>query len=168
MPEEAIVAPRAPFDAWPAQAFDHRFGFGWWADPATCVFQTSIEHGTVASVEVVQGWVDAALAVRRAEIAQSGGLFLLYDVRSLRHFDADAMRLHLARMQARPRTYLRASVIVVEKPSALLQVALHTANLVAARVANAKVELTSDLAAVLRDHAVRPPGPALTFPAAPP
>jgi hypothetical protein len=168
MPEEAAAAPRAPFDAWPAQAFDDRFGFGWWADPATLVFQTAIDHGTVASVEVVQGWIDASLAARAADVAQAGGLFLLYDLRSLRHYDADAMRLQLARMQARPKTYLRASVIVIERPSALLRLALRTANLLASRIANAKIELTGDLAAALRTYALRPPAPGQAFPAAAP
>jgi hypothetical protein len=168
MTRKAVGLPRAPFDGWPEQAFDQRFGFGWWTDPATCVFQTTIEHGTAASVEVVQGWVDAALATHPVEFAQHRGLFLLYDIRSLRHFDADAMRLHLARMQARPSGYLRASVVVVEKPSALLQVALRTANLVSVRVANAKIELTGDPDATLRDYVVRAPRPSLTFPVAAP
>jgi hypothetical protein len=167
MLEGAVATPRPPFDAWPpAQAFDPCFGFGWYTDPATLVFQTVIDHGTVACVEAVQSWIDAALAHRAREVKQSQGLLLFYDVRSLASFDAGAMRLHLSRMQARPRDYLRASVLIIERPPPMLHVALQTANLVATRVANAKTELTSDVNAALRAHAVRPPRPGQAFPLA--
>ena len=165
MPGGAVATPRAPFDAWPpAQAFDARFGYAWWTDPATLVFQAAIDHGTVPCVEAVQGWIDSALAARAREIKQSRGLLLFYDVRALASFESNAMRLHLARMQARPRDYLRASVVIIERPPPMLHMALHTANLVASRVANAKVELTSDVDAALRTYGVRPPGPGQTFP----
>ncbi|WP_157068904.1 hypothetical protein [Sandaracinus amylolyticus] len=156
--------PRAPLDSWPVQAFDARFGLGWWTDPAVLVFQATVEQATAENAELVQSWIDLALRHRKEEIAEAGGLFIFHDWRSVRAYDTEARKAYLARMRARPRDYLRHSVTVISAASPLLRMAVETGNLVASMVAGRKVEIAHDPVAVMREHEIRPPAIGTRFP----
>ena len=156
-------SPCAPLDSWPVQAFDPRFGFAWWSDPATLVCQAVVERATAENAELVQSWIDLALRHRADDVAAAGGLFIFHDWRSVRSYDIEARKAYLARMRARPRDYLRHSVTVISA-SPLLRMAVETGNLVASMVAGRRVEIAHDAVAVMREHAIRPPALGTRFP----
>lgn len=160
------LRPRAPFETWPVQAVDERFGFGWWTAPAILVCQATVERATAENAAVVQSWIDAALEERAREVREAGGLFIFHDWRSVRSYDSSARKTYLARMRARPRDYLRHSVTVVAA-NPMLRMAVETGNLVASMVTGRKVELAHDPAAVIAAHDIRSPPSGARFPGAP-
>lgn len=157
--------PRPPFDRWPVQAYEPAFGFGWYARPAAIVTHATIESGTLEAAKVVQGWIDAVLRERDAEIKAAGGLFVFHDWMAVGSYTSEGRKYYLERMRARPRDYLRHSVTCV-RPNPFFRMAVEAGNLVAALTARAKVELASDPAAALAAHGIERPRPGERFPGA--
>jgi len=153
----------SPFDQWPVQAFDERFGFGWFARPAAFVSHSVVPRGTIAAAEILQGWIDLVLRERADEISDAGGLFVFHDWRSSTGYDSDARRVYLERMRSRPRNYLRHSITCV-RANPLFRMAIEAGNLVAALTARAKVELAGDPTLALALHRIRPPLSGEPFP----
>jgi hypothetical protein len=147
--------PAAPFDRWPVQLFDPAYGFVWWATPAAVVSQSIVPRGTRAAAEWIQSCIDAALEARAAEIRDAGGVFIFHDWRATSGYDSDARKHYLSRMRARPRDYLRHSVVAVDA-SPLFRMAVEAGNLVAAMTARAKVEIVKDPAPALMTNAFQP------------
>lgn len=158
-----MLKPRAPFDDWPIQEHDPRFGFAWYAEPAVFVSSATIERAPMETAELVQGWIDDVLREREGEVRAAGGLFVFHDWRSLRGYDSEARKRYLDRMRARPKDYLRHSVTCVSA-NPILRMAVETGNMIASMVARAKVELATDPGAVMVKHGIRKPAPGSTFP----
>jgi len=160
-----VTKPRPPFDDWPIQAFDPRFGFAWYLEPAVFVSSATIERATIDAARIVQGWIDDVLRERGDEVRAAGGVFVFHDWRGVRGYDTEARKHYLDRMRARPKDYLRHSVTCVPA-NPLFRMAVETGNLVASMVARAKVELAHDPSTVIAKHSIGRPAPGSTFPGA--
>ncbi len=147
--------PNAPFEDWPVHRYDEHYGFVWWARPAAFVSQSHIPCGTREAAEFVQRCIDVCMEAKADEIAEAGGLFVFHDWRVTPTYDSAGRRHYLSRMRARPRDYLRHSVVAVEaKP--LFRMAIEAGNLVAALTARAKVEIVRDPLSTLRANQFTP------------
>jgi hypothetical protein len=156
--------PRAPFDAWPVQAFDPAFGYAWYARPAALVMQASVEHGTARAVGVLHDFIDRALAAREGEVRAAGGLLIVHDWRAVRGYDREAGAAFAERVGRRDPGYLRRAVVVVQGGRALLYAAVEGVAFLAAVAPDARVEIVADLE-ILREEKLVPPGPGEPFPA---
>jgi hypothetical protein len=126
----------------------------------------TIGHATEASATAYHDFEEYILRVHASEVAENGGLFVIHDWRNLQTYDPPVRRVWQARMQSRPKGYLRGSIVCVSKAGPLLRMAVQAANLVASLAHGAKVELSMDIHGALREHDVGPPKtpqPALRF-----
>jgi hypothetical protein len=148
---------RPPFDRWPDGHFDPSYGYAWYCGQGLIVSHLTTQHGTEAAATAYHDFEEAVLRDHAPELARHGGLFVIHDWRSMQTYDPGARRVWQDRMQARPKGYLRGSIVCVSKAGPLLRMAVQAANLVASLAHGAKVELSTDIYAALRDHAVVPP-----------
>jgi hypothetical protein len=118
------------------------------------ISQLTITHATLEVVDAYHGFEERVLRERADELAAAGGLFVIHDWRTLESYDGAARTGWQDRMRARPKGYLRGSVVCVERANPLLKMAVQAANLIASLTHNAKVELTTELIPVLVKHAV--------------
>lgn len=146
-----------PFDGWPAGHFDPQYGFAWYCGRGLIASHLTIQHATEASATAYHDFEEYVLRTHAREITDNGGLFVVHDWRNLRTYDPGARRVWQERMQARPKGYLRGSIVCVSKAGPLLRMAVQAANLVASLAHGAQVELCTDIHAALRDHGVVPP-----------
>jgi hypothetical protein len=149
--------PVSPFETWPVQARISGYGFAWYCGRGIIVSQASSTHGSVEVVRNYHRFEEQVLRERAAELARHGGLFVIHDWREVRTYDADARRVWQERMREREKGYLRGSVVCVASAGALLKMAVQAANLVTSVVHGVSVELSVDLPAVLRKHALDGP-----------
>jgi hypothetical protein len=91
----------------------------------------------------------------RAEIVAAGGLFLLYDWRTIRTFDSEIIRYYIDRIVAR-RLPLR-GVVLASTLDGLLRVAANVIGAAVSKVYGFDLELTSDPAAALRRYRLQLP-----------
>src|SRR5262245_12579776 len=147
---------RPPFDSWPVQERDPRFGYAWWRDPAVLVTQAIVDRGTLDAAKAVQGFIDDALEHAAADVKRAGGLLVLHDWRTVETYDGAGRSYYLERMRARPRDYLRHTITVV-RDGAFFRIAVGMANLVARVTAHAEVELAHDVDAAVAKLGIRPP-----------
>jgi hypothetical protein len=117
----------------------------------------TIRHATEASATAYHDFEEYILRAEAREVAENGGLFVIHDWRSLETYDPPVRRVWQARMQSRPKGYLRGSIVCVSKAGPLLRMAVQAANLVASLAHGAQVELSMDIHAALRQHDVVPP-----------
>jgi hypothetical protein len=143
-----------PFDRWTVQHYDDRYGYAWYCGDAMIVSHITRSHGSVAAARAYHDYEERILRERAADCERCGGLFVIHDWRAMETYDADARRVWQERMRARPKGYLRGSVVCVASAGALLRMAVQAANLVASVVHGAHVELSTDLEGVLQKHDV--------------
>ena len=149
---------KPPFDRWPEQLVDSRFGRAWFCRPAVFVNQLQVEQATVETVNALHDAIDTVLARRRAEIAAAGGIIMIHDWRELRGYTPDARKVYLDRMRSREPGYLKVAVAVVPD-TPFLRMAIQTANILMALRIGGSLELTLDPDAVLRRYDVATPLP---------
>ena len=149
--------PVAPFAAWPVQYVEPSVGFYWYFEPATLVCQSYAEHGTLEVIDRHNDVVDRILARHRKAIAAAGGLFMLFDWRSVQGYDQDARARQRERMQAREKAYARRTVVVIHPANRLLRMAVGAANLFATLFLKSGIEILTDPAPVVADAKLAPP-----------
>lgn len=160
----ASTNPLPPFDAWPVQRFDPRWGYSWFLPPATMVDHLVVEHATVDTVRAMHALLDGLLAAEGARIEAAGGLVIIGDWRRVRSYTSEARRVFVERMRARPRKLVRAGVTVLAKMNPLLRMAVQAGGMALAVSGAAKVEVYDDVEAALAAHGVVAPGKDLVFP----
>ncbi len=152
-----MPSPSAPFESWPVQHYDPRYGFAWYCGKGIIVSHITITHGTSDVAHAYHDYEGRMLAEHAEEIGAAGGIFVIHDWRALVDYDAEARRVWQDRMKGRRKSYLRGSVVCVQKASPLLKMAVQAANVVASVLHGAKVELTTDLRTTLATHVPTPP-----------
>jgi hypothetical protein len=149
--------PVEPFAAWPVQYLEPSVGFYWYFEPATLICQSFAPHGTLEVIDRHNDVVDRVLARHRKEIQAAGGLFMLFDWRSVQGYDQDARARQRERMQARGKTYARRTVVVIHPANRLLRMAVGAANLFATMFLKSQIEILTDPTAVVADAKLAPP-----------
>jgi hypothetical protein len=155
--------PRSPFNGWPVQGVDPRFGYLWFVEPNVFINQAHVRHADVAAANAVHDWIDRALAARGETIARAGGLVAVHDWRALEGYDGDARRAFIARMRSRPPGYLKAAYAVIPN-TPLFRMAVQAANLASALGVGGNVELASDPRPILDRLGVAAPQAKTPFP----
>jgi hypothetical protein len=158
------LRPLPPLQGWPIQQYDEAFGFLWYCGGATLVSQALAEHGTIEAAHAYHDRADAVIASCAGDLDRCGGLYVIHDLRRLRTYDAGARKVWQERMRRRGRGYLRGSTVVVLEASPLLKMAVQGINMMASLSLGSRIELSTDLATVLRKHRVVPPEPGVPFP----
>jgi hypothetical protein len=154
----ASAAPQPPFDRWPVQHEIPRFGYAWYCERGLIVSHLTVTHGTKEGASAYHDYESSILRLHAAEVEQAGGLFVIHDWRSMATYDAEARRIWQERMKSRKKGYLRGSVVCLVRAAPLLKMAVQAANLWASVLHGAKVELTTDIHAALREHNAFPAG----------
>lgn len=145
-----------PFERWPVQHFDPRYGYAWYCGGGVVVSHITIPCGTAAAAHAYHDYEGSVLALHGEEITRAGGLFVIHDWRAMTTYEAQSRQAWQERMRSRPKGYLKGSIVCVTRATPLLRMAVQAANLVASVVHGAKVELGSDVESVLRAHRVSP------------
>jgi hypothetical protein len=154
-----LSARRPPFDRWPTQHLDPRYGYAWYLGNGLIVSHITTSHGSVAAAQAYHDYEERMLREHAADCERAGGLFVIHDWRAMETYDTEARRVWQERMRHRTKGYLRGSVVCVASAGALLRMAVQAGNLVASLVHGAKVELSEDIESVLRAHGVPGEGP---------
>jgi hypothetical protein len=158
------AGPFPPFDAWPVQRFEPRYGYMWFVPPATVVDQVIVEHATGDTVRAMHATLDALLAAEGARIEAAGGLVIIGDWRRLRSYTPEARRVFMERMRARPKKLVHTGVTVLAQVNPLLRMAVQAGGMILAVAGAAKVEVFDDIDAALAAHRVVAPPKDLKFP----
>lgn len=149
---------RTPFDRWPEQLVDARFGYAWFTAPSVFLNQLTDRHATITTVHALHDAIDHVLERRREEIDAHGGLTIIHDWRELRSYDSDARKAYLERMKRREPGYLKQAIAIVGN-TPLLRMAVQTANILMAMRIGGSLDLSNDADAVLRRCRVASPLP---------
>jgi hypothetical protein len=150
---------RPPFDRWPVQHQDDRYGYAWYCGKGLIVSHITTPHGSTAAAQSYLDYEDRVLREHAEECLSNGGLYVVHDWRAMESYDHDARKYWQGRMRQRPKGYLRGSTVCIASAGALLRMAVQAANLVASVVHGVQVELSTDLEATLREHKLAPSGP---------
>jgi hypothetical protein len=150
-------APVAPFTTWHVQHSEPGLGFYWYLRPGTLVCQTVVAHATVEVIDRHNDVVDAILAARGDEIRASGGLFMVFDWRSVKTYDQGARARQRERMKARGDTYARRTVIALQPANKLLRMAVEAANLFATLLFRSGIEIATSPDAIVAETRLTPP-----------
>jgi hypothetical protein len=154
----ASAARQPPFDRWPLQHEDVRYGYAWYLGRGLIVSHITVSHGSKDAAYAYHDYEGSILRFHADEVAAAGGLFVVHDWRALATYDAEARRVWQERMKTRKKGYLRGSVVCVGRAAPLLKMAVQAANLWASVLHGAKVELTTDIRAALLEHGAFPEG----------
>ena len=155
-PPGDLAPPAPPFEDWPVQLADPRFGYAWYTAPGVFVCQVHASHGTVEVADAVHDAIDEVIAKRRADFDRFGGVLMIHDWRLMRGYDTAARQTYLARKKVREPGYLRHVVAVVHN-SPLMRMAVQTANLVMALRTGGNMTLANDPAEALAKYQVEKP-----------
>ena len=147
---------RAPFDQWPTEEHDPRFGYRWYREPAILIDCLTVSHGTVETVRAMHSSLDKLFATNARQIELAGGLLIIGDWRSLTSYDPDARQAFLAELR-KPRP-IRGTVVVLAQAGAFLRMAVQAARMVSTVSGGPSIAVSEDVDAVLREHGVRLPG----------
>lgn len=139
-----------PFDAWPIEEHDPRFGYRWYREPAMLIDCLTVVHGTRESVRAMYATLDSTLTVHAKSIVEAGGLLIIGDWRNLRSYDPEARQLFLSELR-KPR-HIRGSIVMASKAGVFVRMAAQTARMVTAVVGGPSITVTEDVDAVLREH----------------
>jgi hypothetical protein len=164
MSRVATPRPQPPFDSWPVQFFDPRYGFAWYIEPAILVTQSVEKHGSLAVINLFNDVVDEILELRAESIRAARGLFFFYDWRSVESYDSDARIRQTERMRRRPSGYNRRTVIVVSPQNRFLSMALEAANLFSTIALKSRIELATNAAEALAHADIHRPAAETPFP----
>jgi hypothetical protein len=148
--------PYPPFDTWPIQVADRRFGYAWFTAPCTFVDQAHVERATLAAVHALHDALDDVIVRQAASIEAQGGLLVLHDWRRVKGYEKGAREAYLDRMRARDKGYLRNAVTVLPN-TPLLRMAVQTANLLMALKVGGDLELYSNIEPALAKHRIEAP-----------
>jgi hypothetical protein len=148
--------PAPPFDGWPIQRADPRFGFAWYVEPAVLITQATVEIGTVEAVMAVNDVIDHYVNTRVRDYRAHGGLLIVHDWRSLKGYETVGRQHMLERMKRREGSYLRGAVAVVPD-TPMFRMAAQTVNLLMAFRPGGRLQMATDPEVVLRQHGIRPP-----------
>ncbi len=154
----SMLRPKPPFHLWPVQHYDPRYGYAWYCGDGLIVSHIVLARGTEAAAHAYHDFESTVLRDRAADVAANGGIYVVHDWRAMETYESGARRVWQERMVARPKGYLRGSVVCLVRASSLLRMAVQAANVVASLSHNAKVELSTDIEAALHAHGARPPG----------
>jgi hypothetical protein len=157
-------SPLAPFDSWPTQLHDPRFGFVWYAHPAVFVDQVHIGHGTAEMARAILELIDLVTAERASEIRDAGGLLLVHDWRAVHSYDKDARTVFTQRVRARQPGDIRGTVVAVQRAHPVLRMAVHAVNLVAAVTSKSPIDIVESFDGVFQARGVAAPSPSEAFP----
>jgi hypothetical protein len=146
------VLREAPFDNWPTEHVDPNYGYAWYCGAGLIVSHITVTHATAAAAHAYHDFEGAMLREHAEEIAANNGIFVIHDWRRMETYESDGRRVWLQRMSQRKKGYLRGSVVCLLRAGALLRMAVQSANLAASLTHNAKVSITTDINAVLREH----------------
>ncbi len=152
------AARQPPFDHWPIQHEDPRYGFAWYCGRGLIVSHITVSHGTKEAAHAYHDYESSILRLYAKEVADAGGLFVIHDWRAMVTYDAEARRVWQERMRSRKKGYLRGSVVCLAGAAPLLKMAVQAANLWASVLHGAKVELITDVRAALLEHHAFPGG----------
>lgn len=158
--------PAPPLDDWPVQLHDRRFGYVWYCPGAIVVTQITLTHGTAEAASIYMDVEEQLLSACASDVREAGGLYVVHDWRRLQTYDAAARREWQERMKERPSGYLRGSTACVERAGPLLKMAVQGANLLAAMTHGGRIELSTDMAATLKELGIERPAPGSRFPVA--
>ena len=148
-----------PFDHWPAQHVDPHYGYAWYCGKALIVSHITVTRGTVAAAHAYHDFESRILHEHARDVEAQGGIFVIHDWRAMVTYETDARRVWQERMQARRKGYLRGSIVCLLKANPLLRMAVQAANLVASVTHNVKVELATDIDAILAEYDAHPEPP---------
>lgn len=149
--------PADPFAAWPVQFIEPSVGYYWFVEPATLICQSYAPHGSFEVIERHNDVVDRVLARHRKSIQAAGGLFMLFDWRSVQGYDQAARARQRERMQSREKGYSRRTVVVIHPANRLLRMAVGAANLFATLLLKSEIEILTDPTPVVRLAKLEPP-----------
>ncbi len=144
--------PSPPFDTWPVELHDPRFGYRWYRAPAVMIDCLTVSHGSVETVSAMMERLDALIAANRREVDEQRGLLIVGDWRTVRSYDPPARQLFLQELQ-KPRK-IRGSVVILAKAGAFLRMAVQAASMVAAVVGSPSIAISEDVDRVLRESGV--------------
>ncbi|CAN5495654.1 hypothetical protein BH09MYX1_BH09MYX1_18340 [soil metagenome] len=147
-----MTRPLPPFDSWPIELDDPRFGFRWFRKPAIMIDHLTVAHGTVPMVQAMMARLDEMIAEHRRDIEAAKGILIIGDWRRVTSYDPPARQLFLKELQ-KPRK-IRGSVVILSKAGAFLKMAVQAASMVAAVVGAPSIAVSEDVNAVLRKHSV--------------
>jgi len=156
MPGTPLPPPAPPFDDWPIQLADGRFGYVWYAAPSVLINQVHVPHATVEAVDALHDAFDRVIAVERADYERRGGLLFIHDWRRIDGYERPARQVYLSRMRRRTPGYVRKAVAVLPG-TPLLKMAVQTANVLMALRIGGSFALASDPSEVLSEHGVERP-----------
>lgn len=158
------ATPHPPFDAWPIQVEDPRFGFAWYARPATFVSQVTVAHGTAEVARAILELIDLVTTHRAAEVRAASGLLLVHDWRAAKSYDKDARTVFTQRVRARRPGEIRGTIVAISRPHAVLRMAVQAVNLIAAVTSKSPIEIVESLDGVLQAREISPPVAGEAFP----
>ncbi len=145
----------APFDTWPIEEHDPRFGYRWYRSPGVLVDCLTVRHGTVEMVRAMHDSLDRLIAKHSREVDRSGGLLIIGDWRNLKTYDPDARQLFVAELRkSRP---LRGSVVILTNTGAFLRMAVQAARMASAVIGAPSIAVSDDAAGVLDEYGVASP-----------
>lgn len=143
---------RPPFEHWPIEFYDPRFGYAWYCGEGRIVAHVTSTHGTAAAAHVYHDYESRVLEEHADDVRRHDGIFVIHDWRAMKTYDAAGRHAWQARMRAKPKGYLRGSVVCLVKATPLLKMAVQAVNLYASVTHGAKVEISVNLHAVLRQN----------------
>ncbi len=162
-PPPGPVGPAAPFEQWPIQHEEPRVGYYWYVAPSVLICQSTAVNGSVEVVDRHNDVVDRMLATRHQEILADGGLFLLFDWRSVLSYEQEARARQRERMQAREDGYSRHTVVVLNPSSKLVRMAVSAANLFTTMLSRSAIEIASSPELTLRRQGITAPSAGARF-----
>ena len=140
--------PSPPFERWPEHVYDARYGFTWFIAPNIMVDHLTAVDGAEDTVIAMHATLDRLLATHQASVRANGGLRIIADWRTVKTYAPDARKRFVKELSAgRP---IASATVVVAPSNAFLRMAIKGADMVLALTTRAKIELSSDIEAVLR------------------
>jgi hypothetical protein len=139
------------------QHVEPKVGYYWFVDRSILITQSTATNGSLEVIERHNDVVDRILVSRREEVDGDGGLFLLFDWRSVQSYDQDARACQRERMRARRDGYARRTVVVLQPTNKLLRMAVSAANLFTTMLSRSEIEITSSAVPTLERYSIKPP-----------
>ncbi len=143
---------RSPFDQWPTEDHDPRYGYRWYREPAVLIDCITVAHGTVETVRAMHASLDRFYVAHARQIEAAGGLQIIGDWRCLKSYDPEARQMFLAEMR-KPRP-IRGTVVVLDRAGAFLRMAVQAARMVSSVAGGPSIAVSEDIDAVLRQYGV--------------
>lgn len=142
------MRPGAPFDRWPVHVSDPSYGFTWFVPPNIMVDHLTVSEGTEETVLAMHRTLDRLLAKHGPSIIASGGVRIVADWRMVQSYTPGARRTFMREIaKGRP---MASAAVVLDGANPFLAMAVKAADMVLAMTRGPKIELFSDVGALLR------------------